>query len=253
MWKPKVRKRSYPETLRSAIPAQGRLFLLLIPRSGGLNTNEPLVNRISLDLMAYKINMPGFPSDVLGKLTGLSNTLGALSSLFENRTSPMTNENNTAGRIVADIDLICSVLQTASGSVTEMIEQAKQIDTSGEPPAEIPDVMRSGHQRIWDDYNSHMKSSQGFDLLSFFELCRNFVKRIEDMLIEDIDPSNLADMRAKLEGYRLKMTGASHQGLFDEVLYTREFHRENKVRSRTDAIQAHTIPSLVSRRIFLQY
>ena len=139
-------------------------------------------------------------------------------------------------RSMGDLNLICSVLQTLCGSVTEIIEMAK-------------DTAESGHSQetFWAEYNQLMKHTYGSYLDSLLVDCRNFVQSLDDIITRDgAEKEDMAAIRQKLESYGSKQKGQDAEGIrdhLDEVLYTREFQRET-VSSKRDIIRLHQILSV---------
>jgi O-acetyl-ADP-ribose deacetylase (regulator of RNase III)/tetratricopeptide (TPR) repeat protein len=190
------------------------------------------VNAVYRDLLDFSEQIPEFPQDVMRELHDINTAFDSLQALF---FGPKDKIQNLNGLTVTDIDLICSVMQNCSGGVLEFIEQSKA-------------SISTQKSKMWDDYNFHMKSSKGMDLLGLLEICLNFVQSLDDILSHDgIEPYEMATMRVRLGSYRLKITGEGHKGVqdhFDEVMYTREFQRSATPLNRADTIKLHQIASI---------
>lgn len=186
------------------------------------------------ELVDFSEDIYDFPHSVLSELASISSPFNSLKNLFFGDKEI----KNLNGLTVSDVDLICSVMQSMSGGVMEIIEQTKYARNSAVPT----------HKSIWDDYNFHMKSSKGMDLLALLEICQDFVQSLDDILVRDgIEPYEMSTMRVRLGSYRLKQTGEGLKGVqdhFDEVMYTREFQRGATPSHRSDVIKAHHIPSI---------
>ncbi|KAF2787070.1 hypothetical protein K505DRAFT_379832 [Melanomma pulvis-pyrius CBS 109.77] len=186
------------------------------------------------ELVDFSEDIYDFPHSVLSELASISSPFNSLKTLFFGDREI----KNLNGLTVSDVDLICSVMQSMSGGVMELIEQSKYARDSAVPT----------HKSIWDDYNIHMKSSKGMDLLALLELCQDFVQSLDDILVRDgIEPYEMSTMRVRLGSYRLKQTGEGLKGVqdhFDEVMYTREFQRGATPSHRSDIIKVHSIPSI---------
>ncbi|ORY09923.1 hypothetical protein BCR34DRAFT_615529 [Clohesyomyces aquaticus] len=186
-------------------------------------------------LVIFSDNVTAFPRTVMSELAAITSSLRSLEYLF---MSPPEEIQNLSSRTVRDIYLICSVMMTASGSMAEIVEQTKYTKNFGEPT----------HKTIWDEYNFHMRNSQGLELNTLLEICQDFVQCLEDILIRGgTEPHEMSTMRVRLSTYRLKQTGEGDKAqreVFDEVMYTRDFHRDSSSQNRTGVVKLHQIPSL---------
>ncbi|KAF2262112.1 hypothetical protein CC78DRAFT_520841 [Lojkania enalia] len=190
---------------------------------------------IARELLTFDENMDNFPKIVFGELVAISSTLRSLRDHFRR---PRETIKSFTGQTLADADLICSVLQNACGSLTEIVERTKYTQNFGEP----------SYQTIWNDYNSHMRNIQGLDVHALLELCQDFVQGLDDVYAKDgVESYEMRTMRVRLSTFRVKQTGQSQkevQELLDETLYTREFQRDAITLRRDDAIKVHQIPSI---------
>ncbi|KAF2115034.1 hypothetical protein BDV96DRAFT_600175 [Lophiotrema nucula] len=193
------------------------------------------IDSIARGLAEFSDNIQGFPQTIFNELAAVGSTLRALADLFGRPQDALTKYTS---QNIVDIDLICSVLQGACAGLIEIIEQTKYSAKSDQP----------NHKTIWDDYNFHMKNSQGLDVPALLELCQDFIQCLEDILARDgVELHEMGTMRVRLGSFRLKQTGESHKDVedkFAEVMYTREFQRNAVTPSRTDAIKVHQIPSI---------
>jgi O-acetyl-ADP-ribose deacetylase (regulator of RNase III) len=139
-------------------------------------------------------------------------------------------------RSLGDLNLVCSVLQTLCGSVTETIELAKDILGSGRT-----------HKEIWDEYNSLMRDLHGMDFSSLVADCQTFVQHLDDILTRtEVEQDDMSVLRQTLESYGARQKGQDSHGIrdhLDEVLYAREYTREGVSQAR-EMVKLHQIPSL---------
>ncbi|KAF2181759.1 hypothetical protein K469DRAFT_691838 [Zopfia rhizophila CBS 207.26] len=195
----------------------------------------PLLENVAHELVFFSQNINDFPSEIITELAAIASGLRSLKNCFQSSRGSITNLNS---RTTADFDLICCVLQSVCGGITEILEQTKYTKNFGQPT----------HRTIWDDYNTHMKRSQGLDLQALLELCQNFVQSLDDILTRNgIEPPEIGIVRDELAKYRLKQTGQGEKqkrDVFDEVMFTRQFHSQTISPKRTDTIKVHQIPSL---------
>lgn len=122
------------------------------------------------ELVAFSKRMTDFPRGVLSELTSISTAMRSLRVEFLASEASLPNITK---RVVEDVKLSCSVLQTICGSVTEIIERSKY------PPNDTD----SATKFLWDDYNAHMKSSHGLEFPLLLELCQDFEQILEDVVV----------------------------------------------------------------------
>ncbi|KAF2012654.1 hypothetical protein BU24DRAFT_395691 [Aaosphaeria arxii CBS 175.79] len=154
-----------------------------------------------------------------------------MKNFFLTRNGPISG--SVAARI-SDLDLICAVLQQCCGGVAELVERAK--DGHSTPKA------------LWEEYNFHMRVSQSLDLKGLLNLCSEFMEcLIESVINYRPDTVQMTAVRTSLEKYHTRHTGNSGEDAmdkFEEVMYTREFHRDPLPHTRADTITIHQIPTL---------
>ncbi|KAF2474226.1 uncharacterized protein BDR25DRAFT_385695 [Lindgomyces ingoldianus] len=193
------------------------------------------IERVTQSLVIFSDNIREFPRNILRELSAIISTVRSLKNLF---VSSKGKIKNLAGWVIADLDLICSVMQSVSQGVMEIVEQTKYARNFDGPT----------YKTIWDEYNLHMQNSQGMDLNTLLEICRDFAQCIDDILIRNgIEPHEMGTMRIRLSTYRLKQTGEGNKAqrdAFDEAMFTRDFHRETITYNHTNIIKVHQIPSL---------
>lgn len=94
----------------------------------------------------------------------------------------------------ANVEHICNVLGAVCNSLTEVLElitakkQLKENEQREEDEARIIGSLNkekapSDYQNIWDDHNAYMKSTQGLDLPLLLELCHDFLRCLDDMIV----------------------------------------------------------------------
>ncbi|KAF1850975.1 uncharacterized protein K460DRAFT_382512 [Cucurbitaria berberidis CBS 394.84] len=186
---------------------------------------QKLFEELSTD---FSLVVPDFDEKILGELSAIDSALASIRSFL---LGPKELK-----RSLGDLNLICSVMQTVCGSVTETTELAK--DTSGLVPK---------HKEIWDDYNAHMRTTHASDLVHFLVDCQNFVQCLDDILTRDgIELDEMSNMRQRLDSYKAKQIGQDAEGIrdhLDEVLYTREFQRQTVSHAR-ETVRLHEISSV---------
>ncbi|KAH7348035.1 hypothetical protein BKA66DRAFT_505128 [Pyrenochaeta sp. MPI-SDFR-AT-0127] len=186
---------------------------------------QKLFNDLSTD---FSLVIPDFDEDILTALSAIDSTLAGIRGFLLGPKEITTS--------LSDLDLICSVMRTLCGSVTEMIELAK--DTGGFAPK---------HQSLWADYNAHMKATHKTDLVHILVDCENFVKFLADVLnLNPVALNEMYGMRQRLQDYMTKQVSKdteSDRNRLDEVLYIREFQREAIPHTR-EIIRLHQISSV---------
>ncbi|KAJ4367074.1 hypothetical protein N0V83_007604 [Neocucurbitaria cava] len=176
----------------------------------------------------FGLVIPNFNTDILSELSAIDSAMASIRDFLLG-----TKELK---RSLGDLNLICSVMQTVCGSVTETTELAR--DTAGVAPK---------HKVIWNDYNEHFKSTHGADLAHFLVDCQNFVQCLADIITRNgIELDEMSGMRQRLESFKAKQVGQDTEGIrdhLDEVLYAREFQREMVSHTR-EIVRHHQIPSV---------
>ncbi|KAF2866630.1 hypothetical protein BDV95DRAFT_584351 [Massariosphaeria phaeospora] len=195
---------------------------------------------LATDLVTFSANMAGFPRGVLGKLSSILTVLCSVENQLLAPVGLKGSITHLNRHITSDVNLICGTLQTMCGSVEEVVEMGKYRTS----------LAQSSSETVWDDFELHMKSSQGMDLMMLLEICHDFIQNLHDILARSgSEPSEMSAMRRKLTIYRQKLTGTGddhNRGHFEEILYSREFQREATTPNRKDIIQLHQIPSISS-------
>ncbi|KAF2738524.1 hypothetical protein EJ04DRAFT_573686 [Polyplosphaeria fusca] len=185
---------------------------------------------VTQDLNTFSENFSEFPRSIFNQLENIAKSLHAL-------RDEVISPTEFSSRSVEDIDLICSVLQGACESLTELAEETKSTDKFDVP-----------HKTIWDKYNFHKRNNLGLDVNALLELCQDFVQSLDESLNRGgKEAYEMGTMRVRLGGVRLKQTGESQkevEDMFAEAMYTREFQSQAAVPSRTDTIRVTQIPSL---------
>lgn len=199
------------------------------------------MDHVTIRLVDFGHHVPEFPGAIFAELTAIYDALLSIQSALESSGGEMPRFTK---RLIADVELICSVLQIVSGSVNEIFLQADGTDLS--VPSED-----AKHQTIWDEYNLLLNSTHGMDLRSLLGLCQDFVRGLEDIIVHSGNiPDDMNTMRLRLSSYRQESRGEGDQGLrthFDTVLYRREFEREAEMseEDRIGNVKVHVIPSLL--------
>lgn len=124
---------------------------------------------IAQELVIFEENMTDFPRSVLSELASIVSATRSLNNLLSSG-KPISK---LTSRAIEDVDLLCLVLEGVSSGVSEIVEQTTYTRNFGQPT----------HKKIWDDYNFHMKNSQGLDLPSLLEICQDFVQCLDDILV----------------------------------------------------------------------
>ena len=154
------------------------------------------IDSIYEDLVNFGENVPGFPQRVISSLALISSAFTSLKTLFLS-TKEIKKLNALT---VTDVDLICSVIESVSEGVLEIIEQTKYTRNFGTPT----------YSSIWNDYNFHMHNREGLNLAETLDLCQDFARNLDDILAHDgTEPYEMATLRVRLGSYRLKQTGQS--------------------------------------------
>lgn len=188
------------------------------------------VQKVAGDLSAeLSLFVPDFPKEILEELHGIDSVLASVRRFL---LGP-----NMLKRSLGDLGLLCSVMQTICGSITEITESAKGMPFSG----------ARNHKVLWDDYNNHQTMTYGCTLEEFLKDCQDFAQCLDDIVVRDgIEPDEMTPMRMRLVSFTSKQKSQDIEGIrdhFDEVLYTRDFQRETITQSR-EVVHLHQIPSI---------
>ncbi|KAJ4363333.1 hypothetical protein N0V95_001106 [Ascochyta clinopodiicola] len=187
---------------------------------------QKVVEELSAELSLF---IPDFPKGVLEELQGIDSALGSIRGFL---LGPSALKQG-----LEDLNLLCFVMQTVCGGITELTETAKDMPFSG----------GRSHKGLWDDYNNHMKMVHHSDVEDFLKDCQNFAQCLDDILTRDgVELDEMTPMRLKLDSFKAKQRGQDTEGArdhFDEVLYTREFQRENITQSQ-EIVRLNQIPSI---------
>jgi O-acetyl-ADP-ribose deacetylase (regulator of RNase III) len=190
-----------------------------------------VVQKVFADLnTGLSLSISDFPKSILDDLSGIDSSLSSI-----RRYLVWKKELKTSLR---DLKLACSVMQLFGGSITELIELAKDHASLGQ----------RSDKSIWDDFVSDMIDRHGTDPSSLLKVCRSFFVWLDQIItVEYIELDDIPDMRRKLERYKFWVRdardGAGTQPHLDEVLYTREFQREATAHTR-DTVKLHQIQSI---------
>jgi O-acetyl-ADP-ribose deacetylase (regulator of RNase III) len=188
------------------------------------------VQKIAEELSAeLSLFVPDFPKEIVQELQGIDVAFSSIRG-FLLGSKPLT-------RSLEDLSLLCSVVQTTCGSVTELTESAKVMPFSG----------GRSHKDLWDDYNNHQKMVHDHELEEFLRDCHDFAQYLEDLLARNgVELDEMAPVRLRLASFKAKQRGQNAEGareLLDEVLYTREFQRETYTVNK-DIVRMHQVPSI---------
>jgi O-acetyl-ADP-ribose deacetylase (regulator of RNase III) len=162
----------------------------------------------------FSITVPDFPQNVLGELASIDAGLASIRKFL------LWSE---LLRNMQDLKLILAVVHEFCGSLTEIVELAKD---AGNPRGRTDDA-------IWSDFVADMGRRHGTDPSHFLEDCRKFVEGLDEVITENKVPSvAMLGQRPRLEKYKAKQRDQSSGTLqgrlnaLDEVLYIREFQRD---------------------------
>ena len=142
-------------------------------------------------------------------------------------------------RSLADLNLLCSVISTACSTISEIAERAKEVGFTKE------------EQNFWDEANTGMQASHGFDLSNLFDYCWMFANSLDGVIGGDRkEPDSMARARQVLENYAVKQKSQDAKGIrdhLDEVIHVRK--SEAPISNNREIIQVHQIPSVA--RLYL--
>ncbi|KAF7672762.1 hypothetical protein GT037_009263 [Alternaria burnsii] len=142
-------------------------------------------------------------------------------------------------RSLADLNLLCSVISTACSTISEIAERAKEVGFTKE------------EQNFWDEANTGMQASHGFDLSTLFDYCWMFANSLDGVIAGDRkEPDSMARARQVLENYAVKQKSQNAKGIrdhLDEVIHVRK--SEAPISNNREIIQVHQIPSVA--RLYL--
>jgi hypothetical protein len=130
-----------------------------------------------------------------------------------------------------DIKLICSVMQSFCGSVTEVIDLAKD---------------QPSDDSVWTDFASEFRSRHSMNISQLLSICEEFAVSLESSVTgRSKVAEHMTSLRQSLERYKVRAS-ESGKGLdhLNEVLYTREFQRETISHNTRDTVKLHQIPSV---------
>ena len=188
------------------------------------------VQKVAEDLSAeLSLFVPDFPKQVLQELQGIDIALVSIRG-FLLGSRPLTHS-------LGDLGLLCSVLQTICGSITELTESAKVMPFSG----------GRSHKGLWDDYNNHQKMVYDHDLEEFLRDCQDFAQYLDDLLARNgVELDEMTPVRLRLDSFKAKQRSQDTEGArehLDEVLYAREFQQETYTEAK-DIVRMHQVPSV---------
>lgn len=183
--------------------------------------------------LGLSLSVPDFPQDVLTHFAAIDSALASI-----RRFLLWSNELN---KNLRDLKLVCSVVQLFCGSITEIIDLAKDHANLGQ----------RSDQSIWDDYVTDMNNRQGTDPSGFLQACRDLAEGLDSMITGngyDLDEIiEMVETRQKIERFKIKQRGGRDaeraQDHLNEVLYTRQFQRETISQAR-DVVRLHQIRSV---------
>ncbi|KAH8632919.1 hypothetical protein IG631_11553 [Alternaria alternata] len=142
-------------------------------------------------------------------------------------------------RSLGDLNLLCSVISTACSTISEIAERAKEVGFTKE------------EQNFWDEANTGMQASHGFDLSTLFDYCWMFANSLDGVIGGDRkEPDSMARARQVLENYAVKQKSQDTKGIrdhLDEVIHMRK--SEAPISNNREIIQVHQIPSVA--RLYL--
>jgi O-acetyl-ADP-ribose deacetylase (regulator of RNase III) len=181
----------------------------------------------------FGITVPAFPQTVLSELASIDSGLASIRKFL--LWSEML-------RNMQDLKLVCSVLHEFCGSVTEMVELAKD---AGNPRGRTDDS-------IWSDFVGDMERRHGTDPNHFLEDCRRFVESLDEVITRNkTPPANMLGQRPRLEKYKNKQRRQSSSDLqgrlntLDEVLYIRKYQRDTvDTRISRNVVKIDDIPPI---------
>ncbi|KAF9694989.1 hypothetical protein EKO04_007139 [Ascochyta lentis] len=187
---------------------------------------QKVIEELSAELSLF---ISDFPMGVLEELQGVDSALASIRGFLLGSSALKWSSD--------DLNLLCFVMQNVCGGITELTESAKNMPFSG----------GRSHKGLWDDYNNHMKMVHHSDVEQFLRDCQDFAQCLDDILTRDgVELDEMTPMRLRLDSFKAKQRGQDAEGVrdhFDEVLYTREFQRENTAQTR-HIVRLHQIPSI---------
>jgi O-acetyl-ADP-ribose deacetylase (regulator of RNase III) len=189
------------------------------------------IQQVSADLkLGLRLSIPFFQEKIFDSLSSID---AALTSI--RRHLLWSNEPNDG---LQDLKLVCTVVQLFCGSITEIIELAKDHARLGQ----------RSDKAIWDDYISDMYGRHGMDPSRLLSMCSTFIQGLDDIITRNGgDFADMSDTRRILKLYKLKRRGgrdlAGIQDELNEALYTREFQGETIAQAR-DTVKLHQIQSM---------
>ncbi|KAF3042185.1 hypothetical protein E8E12_008894 [Didymella heteroderae] len=188
------------------------------------------VQKVAEDLSAeLTLFVPDFPKEVLQELQGIDIAFVSIRG-FLLGSRPLT-------RSLGDLSLLCSVVQTICGSITELTESARVMPFSG----------GRSHKGLWDDYNKHHKMVHDNDFEEFLRDCQDFAQYLDDLFARNgVELDEMVPVRLRLDSFKAKQRIQDVEGArehLDEVLYAREFQRETYTDAK-DVVMMHQVPSI---------
>jgi O-acetyl-ADP-ribose deacetylase (regulator of RNase III) len=205
------------------------------------------IEGISEDLIVFRDKVPDFQSNIIRELTFIASTVAELGKFFASFSAGPVN--TMTDHRAADLLLICSVLRSYCGGITEIMMQTTYTRNVGVPT----------YADIWQSYTFHLANSQGLTPLGVVELCGNFIQSVADIIKwNGREPDDMGLLRDQLSRYRQKQTGSSIPDfpttkVFDETLLAREFNAPESWKApdswevkdkQTNILRANQIPTL---------
>lgn len=95
----------------------------------------------------------------------LSSALRDLQGIFQSDSRTL----NLNGSTISDFDLLASILQSICGGISEALAPRQHQENYE-------------YEKIWNDFNRHLKHIQYLDLRALLDVCLKFIQYLTDTL-----------------------------------------------------------------------
>jgi hypothetical protein len=141
------------------------------------------------------------------KLGHTADILAGISFALQNLNEALRGAPLLTDPVIADIYLTCSVLNTASSDLRQVVSESN-------PESAVTDevVYSSDHERVWKDYDGHLKLKYGTNAKSLFNRVHGFSTSLSDILTGKADPDDTRSrtMQDVMNNLHINSTASRH-------------------------------------------
>ncbi|CAE7008648.1 MACRO domain containing protein [Pyrenophora teres f. teres] len=173
-----------------------------------------------------------FPNMETDYVEPLRSTMTSLKSIYVSISRPQERV-----RSFEDVILLCSVIMSVCGTITDMVETAKNTEST-----------KRVYQRILDETNNQMREIHGHDLNRFL----NYIHAFAECLTTYPNQKTFKDFKLRqvrkiLKEYEVKgktQELKEERGYSDDILFSQQYQQTNASSHRRSVIGLQKIPSV---------